>query len=113
MLSSSRLEHEVQSNGIHQVQAQIAQYAGNEKKVPNMRKGRCFPTSVALCQCPLDMLIQWLQIPRNDVTSTPIRMQNLNKVTDTSRQDFELAFAKLSAQVIIEKLQTCPDVQQH
>ena len=94
------------------VGTQISQYAGNEKKVPNMRNGRSFPTSVALCKCPLEMLTQWLQIPRNEETSTPIRMQNFHKVTDTSRQAFELAFAKLSAKDIINKLQACPDLSQ-
>ena len=56
------------------------------------------------------MLAEWLQIPRNDVTSTPIRLQNFNKVTDTSRHDFEVAFAKESAQNIMTMLQLCDDV---
>ena len=91
--------------------AQIAQYAGCDTKVPNMRNGRCFPTSLALCQCPPDVLAQWLQVPRNHLTGTPIKQQNFNIVTDTLRHDFELAFAKQSAQDIINKLQQCPSLQ--
>ena len=97
---------------LREVGAEIAQYAGRETKVPNMRNGRCFPTSIALCHCSPEMLAQWLQIPRNDVTSTPIRLQNFNKVTDTSRHDFEVAFAKESAQNIFDLLLLCPDVAQ-
>ena len=92
--------------------AKIAEYAGNDVAIPNMHNGRCFPTALALCQCRLDMLSEWLRVPRNEVTSTPIRMHNLNKVTDTLRHDFELAFSKQSAQAIIEKLKKCPDVKQ-
>ena len=75
-----------------------------------MRNGRYFPTALALCQCQLDMLSEWLHVPRNEVTSTPIRMLNLNKVTDTLRHDFELVLSKKSAQAISEKLKKCPGV---
>ena len=92
--------------------ANISQYAGNDFAIPNMRNGRCFPTALALCQCQLEMLSEWLHVPRNEVTSTPIRMHNLNKVTDTLRHDFELVFSKKSAQAIIEKLKKCPDAKQ-
>ena len=73
---------------LKQFAAQIAQYAGRDTKVPNMRNGRCFPTCIELCQCSRETLAQWLPIPRNDVNSIPIRLQNFNKVTDMSRHDF-------------------------
>ena len=92
--------------------AKIAEYAGNDVAIPNMHNGRCFPTALALCQCRLNMLSEWLQVPRNEVNGTPIRMHNLNKVTDTLRHDFELAFAKQSALDIINKLQNCPSSPQ-
>ena len=89
----------------------ISQYAGNDIEIPNMRNGRCFPTALALCQCQLDMLREWLHVPRNEVTSTPVRMHNWNNVIDKLRHDFELDFSKNSAQAIIQKLKTCDDVK--
>ena len=99
-------------NAFNLLGPKIAEYAGNDIAIPNMRNGRCFPTALALCQCQLDMLSEWLHVPRNEVTSTPIRMQHLNKVTDTLRHDFEFNFAENSAQAIIQKLKTCDDVKQ-
>ena len=95
---------------LKEVPLQIAEYAGRDTKVPNMRNGRCFPTCVELCQSSRETLAQWLQVPRNNVDSIPIRWQNFNKVIDTSRHDFELAFAKQSAETIMTMLDLCEDV---
>ena len=93
------------SEVMQQAGTSIIGFCGIRLTLPNMRNGRCFPTSFALSNATFDRIKAHMYFTRNAVGVPCFGNGQINR----SQHDAEIDLAKKSAQRIIERLERLPD----